>query len=90
MNDLTYRTLRQIKISPKQYSIIQKGRYINKNVYNKLKSLRRCQHCNKKIDYPPEIHHLIPISCGGTNLEDNLIAVCRRCHKKLDLEKVNE
>lgn len=29
-----------------------------------------------------EFHHIIPVSRGGTNDEDNLILLCPNCHKK--------
>lgn len=29
-----------------------------------------------------DIHHIVPKSLGGTDEEDNLVAVCRACHQK--------
>lgn len=30
-----------------------------------------------------EVHHIIPIVCGGDDSVDNLICVCRKCHALL-------
>lgn len=39
-----------------------------------------CPYCNKnKTD---TIDHVVPLSKGGTNNKDNLIAVCRSCNSK--------
>jgi hypothetical protein len=46
---------------------------------------QRCQVCDiyfseEKLD----VHHKIPVRKGGTHAIDNLITVCRACHKKLE------
>ena len=45
-----------------------------------------CEKCGKKLnpnwrekDY--DIHHIIPFAKGGTHALDNLIVLCRVCHK---------
>lgn len=30
-----------------------------------------------------ETHHIVPVVCGGTEEDENLIVVCRVCHAKL-------
>ena len=48
-----------------------------------------CQLCNstdKKLD----VHHIIPISLKGRDVLENLISVCRFCHRKLELVKKNK
>ena len=46
------------------------------------KSKYRCCHCGKRIDIGNDFsaEHVIPISKGGTNNADNLIALCNRCN----------
>ena len=39
---------------------------------------RRCQQCGGVGKF--EIHHLIPLSKGGTNDLGNLTTLCRSCH----------
>jgi 5-methylcytosine-specific restriction endonuclease McrA len=48
---------------------------------------RTCQLCGEKRD-PTEqrldVNHLIPILCGGTNGDYNLMSMCRGCHSKTE------
>lgn len=30
-----------------------------------------------------DLHHIIPVSEGGTDAPENLMTVCRDCHKKI-------
>ena len=50
----------------------------------------RCAVCGKS-GVPLDVHHIIPLSKGGSNAFDNLRAECRECHMKehggRDLEK---
>lgn len=43
-----------------------------------------CEECLKSGRYVPavEVHHLIPLSNGGTHARDNLISLCHACHMK--------
>lgn len=47
-----------------------------------------CQECGRKrydgkgVNTILEVHHIIPLCCGGTNEEENLITLCPECHKK--------
>jgi 5-methylcytosine-specific restriction protein A len=34
-----------------------------------------------------EVHHIIPISRGGTNDKNNLVRVCWDCHKEIHCEE---
>ena len=47
-----------------------------------------CQHCKTKQGIL-EIHHIIFRSNGGSNEPDNLITLCRKCHRDLHLEKIS-
>lgn len=33
-----------------------------------------------------EVHHIIPLSQGGTHRNDNLMSLCQSCHTKIHLE----
>ena len=47
-----------------------------------------CQHCKTKQG-TLEVHHIIFRSNGGSDEPDNLITLCRHCHKELHLGKIN-
>ena len=44
-----------------------------------------CEMCLKEGKYTPmtEVHHIVPIDCGGTNSWDNLQSLCHSCHEKI-------
>lgn len=48
-----------------------------------------CEECLKHGRYVPveEVHHIIPLSEGGTNDESNLMSLCRSCHEKIHRER---
>ena len=48
-----------------------------------------CELCQKngKLIPTEEIHHKIPLSEGGTHSEENLIALCKSCHARLQAER---
>jgi hypothetical protein len=37
-----------------------------------------CQACGHRPAW--QVHHVVPISCGGTDSLENLITLCGRCH----------
>lgn len=39
-----------------------------------------CAHCKNMLDASFEIDHIIPLSDGGTNDDENLVCLCRNCH----------
>jgi len=62
-----------------------KHRFIDPALYKELKGRKKCMRCKKNFSGRiPEIHHKIPISKGGTNNKDNLMALCKKCHAILD------
>ena len=44
-----------------------------------------CEMCLKEGRLTPveEVHHILPISKGGTHARDNLMSLCQSCHTKL-------
>lgn len=42
----------------------------------------RCHFCPKRTDI--EVHHIVPQRFRGSDQRDNLVAVCDRCHQKLE------
>ena len=47
-----------------------------------------CQYCKTKQG-TLEVHHIIFRSNGGSDKPDNLITLCRQCHRDLHLEKIS-
>jgi 5-methylcytosine-specific restriction endonuclease McrA len=68
-----------------------KHRLIDSSVYKELKCKKKCMYCGKGFaGKHPQIHHKIPLHCGGSNNKDNLMAVHSHCHKILDAEVKND
>jgi len=44
-----------------------------------------CTECGK-TDVPLDAHHIIPVKYGGEDLLENLRALCKSCHKRLELK----
>jgi len=44
-----------------------------------------CEQCLKEGRYnkTEEVHHILPLSRGGTHDEANLMALCKSCHSKI-------
>lgn len=44
-----------------------------------------CEECIKedRMTLATEVHHIVPLDHGGTNAEDNLMALCKACHSRL-------
>ena len=44
-----------------------------------------CEHCLKDGRLTPvqEVHHILPVSKGGTHARDNLMSLCQSCHTKI-------
>lgn len=50
-----------------------------------------CEQCRLNGRYTPstEIHHIKPLSEGGTNDENNLMPLCKSCHSRITLTTEN-
>lgn len=46
-----------------------------------------CEMCLKdgKVTPVEEVHHILPVSRGGTNDTENLMSLCRSCHNKIHI-----
>ena len=44
-----------------------------------------CEMCLKEGRLTPvqEVHHILPVSKGGTHARDNLMSLCQSCHTKI-------
>ena len=44
-----------------------------------------CEMCLKEGRLTPveEVHHILPVSRGGTHGSDNLMSLCRSCHTRI-------
>lgn len=47
-----------------------------------------CEMCLKEGRLTPveEVHHILPVSRGGTHGSDNLMSLCRSCHTRIHHE----
>jgi len=53
-----------------------------KQEYRKRVDTSGCHFCAKKRDI--EVHHIVPQRFNGSDARENLVAVCDRCHNKLE------
>lgn len=44
-----------------------------------------CEQCRKagRLTSAQEVHHILPLSAGGTHDEDNLMVLCITCHSTI-------
>ena len=47
-----------------------------------------CEKCLEegRFTRAEHVHHILPLSQGGTNEEDNLMSVCKSCHSRIHAE----
>lgn len=80
----------------KEYDKYQRSPSHNKRYGNNWRKIRAayvkahplCEECLKigKMTPVEEVHHVIPLSAGGTNRWENLMSLCQSCHTKKHLE----
>ena len=88
-NTFDIQKLKNPNIQGKQYQ--QGNLYQEENVksYVRERDNYTCQKCNKHIedlkkkDMQLQVHHIKPKSQGGTNVPNNLITLCKKCHKQV-------
>ena len=44
-----------------------------------------CEMCRRegRVTAAAEVHHIVPLSAGGTHDESNLMALCKPCHSRI-------
>ena len=47
-----------------------------------------CERClaEGRVTLMEEVHHIVPVSKGGTHDRSNLMSLCRSCHNKIHIE----
>lgn len=47
-----------------------------------------CEDCYKRGILTPmeEVHHILPLSRGGTHADNNLMSLCKSCHSRITAE----
>jgi len=58
------------------------GKEYQKNLWNALiyRAGNKCEVCGK-VDRKLQMHHIVPLSKGGSNSVTNILIVCEQCHK---------
>ena len=86
-NNFDIQKLKGLNIQGIQY---QQGLlYQEENIksYVRKRDNYTCQKCNKHIkdlqNIKLQVHHILPKSKGGTNVPNNLITLCEKCHKQI-------
>ena len=51
-----------------------------------------CEMCKQEGRYidATEVHHIKPLSEGGGNEFENLMPLCKSCHSRITIKKINE
>jgi 5-methylcytosine-specific restriction protein A len=81
------------KLTDKQYETYQRDPAMKKRYNRTWKRIRDryinehplCERCQKEGKLTPteEVHHVVPLSRGGTHATDNLMALCTGCHSTI-------
>ena len=84
------------KLMDKRYDAYERSPVVKKRYGRAWKRIRDryigkhplCKMClkNHKTTPATEVHHIRPLSRGGTHDEDNLMALCKPCHSKITAE----
>ena len=79
-----------------EYNLYERSPDINRKYGRAWKRIRDryasahplCERCLKEGKYTPveEVHHILPVSQGGTHTDSNLMSLCRSCHTKIHHE----
>ena len=81
------------KTANAQYNKYQRDPQSNKRYGRAWKRIRDryikahplCEECQKQGKLTPaeEVHHILPLSKGGSSSADNLMALCKACHSRI-------
>ena len=84
------------KVENKNYNKYQRNPESNKRYGRAWKKIRDryikahplCEECQKDGRLTPaeEVHHIIPLSKGGSNEYSNLMSLCKSCHSRISAE----
>jgi len=83
------RKMRNPDVQGSDYQHSEKEDFDNTKSFVKHRDSFKCQVCHGKSgDTRLEVHHLTPVSKGGSNHPDNLATVCHKCHTEIHQDKV--
>lgn len=81
------------KLADKQYNKYKRDPATRKRYGRSWKRIRDryikehplCEECSKQDKLTPaeEVHHILPLSRGGTHAINNLMSLCKSCHSKI-------
>ena len=81
------------KVVTKHYNKYQRDPNTYKRYSNRWRRIRQlyikehptCELCERKNILRPveEVHHIVPLSKGGTHNDDNLMSLCKSCHSRI-------
>ena len=81
------------KFVTKHYNKYQRDPNTYKRYSNRWRRIRQpyikehpvCELCERKniLKTVEEVHHIIPLSKGGTHNDENLMSLCKSCHSKI-------
>lgn len=81
------------QLAEKQYNKYQRDPHTYKRYNSRWRLIRQlyikehpvCEVCEKNgvVKAVEEVHHIIPLSKGGTHSDDNLMSLCKSCHSKI-------
>ena len=84
------------KEARRQYDQYERAADVHKKYGRSWKRVRNsyikehpfCEECFKdgKMVLAEEVHHILPVSRGGTNEVSNLMALCQSCHTKMHIQ----
>ncbi len=84
------------KLERDHYNRYERSADVNKKYGRAWKRIRDryaqehplCEICLKEGRLTPvdEVHHILPVSQGGTHATENLMSLCHSCHTKIHIE----
>ena len=84
------------KLTDRQYNKYQRDPLTKKRYGRAWKRIRDryikahplCEECKKagRVTPAQEVHHIMPLSKGGTNVDSNLMSLCKPCHSRITAE----
>ena len=79
------------KYKPKKGDALERQKFYNSQHWRKIRKVYAsknplCEVClaNGDVKSVENVHHIVPLSQGGSNHSDNLMSVCVSCHRKVE------